>query len=62
MKHLPLQQASFEAQQHAFTQWRYRLGYAESSVKKYPLQVLAGKHLNGQVSNFEKKLLKTGIL
>lgn len=39
MKHLPLQQASFEALQHAFAQWLYLLGYADSSVKNLPVHI-----------------------
>lgn len=39
MKHLLLQQASFETLQHAFAQWLYLLGYADSSVKNLPVHI-----------------------
>lgn len=39
MKHLPLQQASFEALQLTFAQWLYLLGYADSSVKNLPVHL-----------------------
>lgn len=39
MKHLHLQQASYEALQHAFAQWLYLLGYADSSVKNLPVHM-----------------------